>query len=219
MPKRRLSISISGDIMGKENFKSQYGQDRILLSLLGDRPPGFFVEMGAGDGIDISNSYYFEKELGWNGLLIEPNPDLYGRLIKNRNCLTSNRLCGKEEGIEVTFLVAGVVSGIVAPPLGYWVQKNIDNPKIKLRTYLLGNILKEFNCPTKMDFLSLDVEGQEVEILKTFPYENYSFDFICIEHNSCWDGPENREVIKGILLFNGYELVQETSIDDFYRGR
>lgn len=203
--------------MAEENFKSQYEQDKTLLSLLGERPPGFFVEIGAGNGVDLSNSYYFEKVLGWKGLLIEPNPYSYQDLIKSRNCLTSDKLCGEIEDVEVEFLIAGPVSGVICDPMGYWVQKNINNPRIKLKTYLLGKVLKEFDCPKRMDFLSLDVEGQEVNILKTFPFEEYIFDFICVEHNSCWDGPDHRINITNILIKNGYSLAVEGAIDDFFR--
>ncbi len=199
-----------------ESFKSQFGQDKILLSLLGERRGGFFVELGAGNGVDLSNSYYFEKALDWKGLLIEPDPQAYDELVKNRNSFISNKLCGEDEGIEVDFLLAGVVSGIIGKSPGYWIKQNIGNPKVKLKTTLLSKVLEEFNCPKEMGFLSLDVEGEEFNILKTFPFDVYSFDVICVEHNSGFDGPENRDSIRDLLINKRYRLVKEEVLDDFY---
>lgn len=198
-------------------FKSQFGQDEILISMLRRKTKGFFVELGAGNGVDLSNSYCFEKSLGWTGLLVEPNPSLYAELVKNRDCFTSDKLCGDVEGVEVDFLLAGVLSGVISASPGYWIKQNIGNPKIKMKTTLLSKILDEFNCPKKMDFLSLDVEGEEFNILRTFPFNIYSFDVICVEHNSGWDGPENRGRIHYLLTHNGYSFDRDGGIDDFFR--
>lgn len=203
----------------KEDFKSQFGQDKTLLSLLEGRRNGFFVELGAGNGISLSNSYYFEKVLGWRGLLIEPNPDLYDELVKNRSCFVSNKLCGEIGGVEIDFLLAGECSGIIGESPGYWIKKNIENQKIKLKTTLLSKILEEFNCPKQMGFLSLDIEGEEFNILKTFSFDVYGFDTICVEHNEGWDGPENRNNIRELLIDKGYLFVLEGAIDDFYQRK
>jgi len=201
------------------DFKSQFGQDKILLSILDGTENKFFVELGAGDGVSISNSYYFEKVLGWKGLLIEPNPNLYSELVKNRGCFTSNKLCWESEGVEVDFLLAGVLSGILGENPGYWIKQNINNSRVKMKTSLLSKILEEFDCPREMGFLSLDIEGEEFSVLRTFPFDVYNFDVICVEHNAGWDGPEHREKIRDLLIGNGYYLALEEEIDDFYERR
>lgn len=200
----------------KERFRSQYGQDSTIFYLLDGKPEGFFVELGAGDGVSLSNSYYFEKVLGWKGLLVEPNPDFYHHLIANRNAFISNKLCGELEGIEVDFLIAGEVSGILDENPGYWLKQNLGNKRIKLTTTLLSKIMDEYNCPKYIDFLSLDVEGQELPILKTFPFDIYTFGVICVEHNSYCEGEENRKNIQTLLESKDYTLVLSQSQDDFY---
>lgn len=198
------------------NFRSQYDQDRIALSLLGDLDKGFFVELGAGDGIYLSNTYYFEKVLGWGGLLVEPNPFLYERLVNNRNCYLSSGLCSGVDGDEVEFLLSGELSGIISNESGYWVRYNMDKDRIRLTTTMLSRILDEFNVPESIDFLSLDVEGSEYGILSTFPFDRYRVRLICVEHNAPWDGDMNKVRIGKLLLDRGYRLVREIRLDDFY---
>jgi len=201
----------------EEDFKSQYGQDKELLNLIGEKQNGFFVELGANDGIFISNSYFFEKCLNWKGVLIEPDPEAFNQLKENRkNSFVSNALCGSKAGIEKEFLLAGVLSGIVDENISYWTKKNINNDKIILITRLLSNVLDEFNCPNKIDFLSLDVEGSEFEILSTFPFDKYEFDYICVEHNACYDNSVNKKKINEILIKNNYIRIRELNIDDIF---
>ena len=130
--------------MAEDNFKSQNGQDKYLFSLMRNKK-GFFVELGACDGVLFSNSHYFEKELGWNGILIEPNPIYWEDLKKNRSCHLSNKLCDDMEGKEVDFLLADSMSGIISDNPGYWVKQHINKDKIKLKTTTLSNVLDELN--------------------------------------------------------------------------
>lgn len=201
------------------NFKSQYGQDKYISSLVNNKRDGYFVELGACDGVMFSNSHYFEKSLGWNGVLIEPNPYFYEDLKKNRKCNISNKLCDGEAGKEIDFLIAGPISGVLNDKSGYWVKQNLNNQKIKLTTTTLSDVLDEFHSPYKIDFLSLDVEGSEYNILKTFPFDKYTFHFMCIEHNECYDGSENKNNIRELLISKGYTLIKESNIDDFYENK
>src|SRR5260370_22486366 len=74
-------------------YHSQHAQDRFIdTCLLHGKRDGIFVDVGAYDGVALSNTYYFEKELGWSGLCVEPNPVAYKGLIQNRKCGAIN--CG-----------------------------------------------------------------------------------------------------------------------------
>lgn len=198
------------------NFMSQEHQDEIALDILGKRDRGFFVELGACDGIYLSNTYYFEKELNWGGILIEPNPNYIDDLRRNRGCFISNSLCSYDKDIEVDFLLSDVVSGIITDSPGRWIRENINKDRILLRTNLLSNVLDEFNAPDRIDFLSLDVEGHEFDILSTFPFDRYCFELICVEHNAYWEGNYNKDRIRELLISRGYRLVREIRLDDFY---
>ena len=72
-------------------YYSQYGQDKFIHeTFFSNKRDGTFVEIGASDGFFISNTYFFEKNLNWKGICIEPNPKLFSSLKKNRNCICYN---------------------------------------------------------------------------------------------------------------------------------
>jgi FkbM family methyltransferase len=204
----------------EENFKSQHEQDKVLLHFIGEKRNGFFIELGALDGIIISNTYFFEKELGWTGVLIEPIPESYENLKKNRNCHVSNALISDVSGIEKQFLMGGAGSGIIndedPQQSGYYVRVNITNPRIKMITKTLDEVLDEFNSPNYIDFLSLDVEGHEYEVLKNFPFDKYIIDIICVENNSGIDKNDNMINFHNLMINKNYELLE---IPDFRKGK
>src|SRR2546426_6776147 len=81
-------------------YYSQHSQDRFIDNfLLYGKREGVFVDVGAYDGVALSNTYYFEKELGWTGICIEPNPIAYESLVKNRKCLSLNCGVGGREAL------------------------------------------------------------------------------------------------------------------------
>lgn len=203
-------------------YHSQIGQDKWVESVLGDKRNGFFVELGACDGLYYSNTLHFEREKGWNGICIEPNDDYYSQLVKNRKCFTSNSLAGSYAGEIVEFSMCLAASGVLDENVGPFTNRNHI---VNKTTTTLASILKEYNAPAIIDYLSLDVEGQEYNILKTFPFNTYKFRCITVEHNEPHVGSGPQMKIREILLKNGYKYVKGNDdlhnwkhgpIDDFY---
>ncbi len=127
----------------------------------------------------------------------------------NRNCFITNALCSDVSGVEKEFLLAGATSGIVSENSGYWIKKNIkegNDRRIKLMTFTLEEVLKGLDCPLFIDFLSIDVEGHEYDILKNFPFDKYIIDIICLENNSSIDETDNIDNVKRKLESNDYFL-------------
>ena len=203
-------------------FYSQIGQDQWVNSILNGKKDGYFIELGACDGLIYSNTLYFEKYLNWNGICIEPNNNYYNDLNKNRKCHISHDLVFSHENIEVDFSLCDAVSGIIDENIGPFTQKK---EVIKKKTTTLTKILNEFNAPNIIDYLSLDVEGQEYNILKTFNFEKYKFRCITVEHNAPHVGPQQQMLIRNLLESEGYKFIKgnddilnwkHDSIDDFY---
>ena len=193
-----------------EKFYSQIGQDKHVMDFF-DGHKGYFVDIGATNGIDISNTYELEQN-GWNGICVEPQKKMYDKLIKNRKAICSNYLLYDKEGKEVDFNVAGVLAGITND-IGPTHYNNVKNtPKIKLKTNTLNNLLNENNVPRKIDFLSLDTEGSELSILKGCDLNKYRFGFMAIEHNN--EEPRKTE-LKNYLLENDY-LYKCDNKHDYY---
>jgi FkbM family methyltransferase len=203
-------------------YNSQIGQDVWVDTTLHQKRGGYFVELGACDGIYFSNTLCVEKDRGWSGLCIEPN-DMYFRQLKTqRTCTVSNALVSDTEGQTVTFCNSEAASGILDAHVGPFTRKNVTATKI---TSTLANELSKANAPHIIDYLSLDVEGHEYTILSTFPFDTYKFRCLTVEHNEPHVGPEMRNKIRAILEENGYRFVKGNDdvhrwghgpIDDFY---
>src|SRR5271154_2832757 len=88
-------------------YYSQYKQDYWVDRLLKRREKGIFLDIGANDGVSISNTYFFEQSRGWEGICVEPIPDVYARLVNNRKCQTINACISDKAGQEVFFRIEG----------------------------------------------------------------------------------------------------------------
>ena len=203
-------------------YRSQIGQDRWVHSILGDKRDGYFVELGACDGLEYSNTFFFERSLGWKGLCIEPNDLYYEQLKTNRVCDKSNALIYSEAGKEVDFSLCQTTSGILDEHQGPFTKKE---RVVKKTTTTLASVLDAVGAPRMMDYLSLDVEGQEYNILNTFPFDRYAFRCMTVEHNEPHVGPDARQKIRQLLERNGYIFMKGNDdvlgwghgpIDDFY---
>jgi len=204
------------------SYNSQIGQDKWVHSILGDKKDGYFIELGACDGLYLSNTLFFERNLNWNGICIEPNDNYIKDLSINRKCNISNELVYSYEGEKVNFALSEAASGIIDENIGPFTRK--DQSVLKTTT-TLGNIFDKFKAPTIIDYLSLDVEGQEYNILSTFPFDKYKFRCITVEHNAPHIGPKQQMLIRELLEKNNYRFVKGNDdvnnwghgpIDDFY---
>lgn len=152
-------------------FYSQQGEDRFLYERFLNYRNGTFIELGAMDGVTFSNSLFFENELNWSGILIEPT-GLFHRLKENRpNCALYNCAISVIEG-EVEFLGEGAIGGItsVMPDqhrYGWHLDSHGSVYTVPSRP--LHGILKEHKID-RVDFFSLDVEGGELEVLQTYDW-------------------------------------------------
>ena len=160
----------------------------------------FYIEIGANDGISQSNTKYLELYDGWNGILIEPIPDLYSKLLKNRsasNIFVNSACCSFDySNSSMAFLYANLMSisldGKSDIPdrqqhanigLGF-LNKGESIYKLQVPTTTLNSILLTNSAPKRINFFSLDVEGSELEVLEGINYDEFVFDFICVETRS-----------------------------------
>ena len=191
------------------SFKSQFNQDKHVIDIYNGKKNGFFVEIGAYDGIESSNTYVLEKEYNWTGLCVECNPRHYATLTTTRNCNISNSAVYNVNGKEMQFYDSGGYAGLVETNN----HKHITNdPIITVKTKTLTTLLDEINAPSFIEYLSLDTEGSEYNILEAHDFNKYKFGYICVEHNSI---NENRIKIRQLLESKGYTFSRENG-DDRY---
>ena len=199
------------------NSKSQLGQDILALSVSGLDKPGYFVEFGASDGFALSNSHILEKHFGWDGILCEPSTAWHSALNQNRNCIVDTRCVYSVTGEKISFSenYLGELSAITAyaKPNASGILKRTTS-SYEVETISLQDLLKAHNAPKFIEFLSIDTEGSEFEILKNFDFQSHRFGTICVEHNFA----DTRGKINKLLLANGYRQVHEdlSDFDDWY---
>lgn len=194
--------------------------DKKILRFLPSNP-GFFVELGANDGISQSNTLYLERKRGWRGVLIEPIPHNFLKCRQNRS-LNTQVFCAacvpfdyKNEFVRMVYSnLMTVAAGLdVAFP-----HKHAEAGKKFIGDHAifefgavaktLTSILQESGAPTQIDFLPLDVEGNELSVLRGVDFNTYVFRTMLIESHA------GAEPLAGYLSNFGYKLVATISNHD-----
>lgn len=196
---------------------SQLRQDLFVLTELNFMRDGFFVEFGATNGQDLSNSYILEKEFGWKGILAEPAISWQKDLKKNRSCFIEDMCVWADSGLTLQFreAEAAVLSTIESfKDSDFHSSTREQGISYDVQTISLMDLLKKYNAPKNINFLSIDTEGSELAILKAFDFSAYSFDVICCEHNHT----KSREEIFELLTKHGYrrKYTELSKFDDWY---
>ncbi len=197
-----------------KKYYSQCGQDKWVIEQIFDyEENGFFLDLGAGNGIYVSNTYALEKHYGWKGICIEANDELFNELKKNRKCFCDHSCVdGRKHNIKFVNSCLGRRSN----PWYYYrsgiVDEDTDNKYaadfIVKETTTLLDILKKYNAPKIINYFSFDVEGAETRILKDFLFDRYIFLSISIERPS--------KLLNSILKKNMYVVVGSDSLDILY---
>ena len=218
IPNRTLSVQSTA----QQGFFSQHGQDLFIAEKVANRAHGFFVDIGANDGITFSNSYYFEKVLGWKGLAIEPHPTVYSRLAANRICQTVEACVAAESGwvqflqIDGADMLSGMVDKLSKDQVDR-IERSLQKQGgcsqfIKVPAYSLNDLLAQQNI-RHVDYLSIDTEGGELDIVKAIDLDRFQIDWIGIENNN--HDLSYRKVLSDL----GYNLEAIIGCDEMYSLR
>lgn len=207
-------------LLNQRKSQGQLNQDLIAQYIhikLGRQSPGFFVEFGATDGIDLSNTLLLERDFGWTGLLIEPARIWHESLVANRRCVIDFRCISNITGEHIAFWEAEepAYSSISAwKEFDYHSHLRSKGKQYTVESVSLNDLLLQHGIIGVIDYLSIDTEGSEYEILRNFDFQEFSFNFISVEHNF----NANREEIFKLLTANGYvRKFEEFSLfDDWY---
>jgi FkbM family methyltransferase len=190
---------------------SQFGADKWVLDHILE--PGFYLDVGCHDGIYLSNTNSLEQ-LGWKGLCIDPFP----RNFETRSVQVVKAVVYSENGKEVVFDYSKedpACSGI-SDELGRHKERLYKTTTIEKHTFItrtLQSILEEYNVPTYIDYMSLDIEGSEYEVLNVFPFDKWTIKMMSVEHN--YEEPK-RTMIRKLLESKGYIHDRAVNEDDWY---
>ena len=197
---------------------SQLGQDLEVIKFYNNKENGFFIEIGASDGIILSNTYLLERQYKWSGICCEPIPNNFTKLVKNRpNSICYDKAVYNSSGLTLNFDIANncdLLSGISSHIDTHKSAVDVNKKTIQVQTISLLDVLNDAKAPSFIEYMSLDTEGSELEILKNFDFEKYTFGLIDVEHN--YKEPRRTE-IKNLLLTKGYIYKGENKWDDMYK--
>lgn len=197
--------------------KSQLRQDLFVLAQLGFKRDGYFVEFGATNGVGLSNTHILEKSFGWRGILAEPAKCWHSQLKANRSAIIETRCVWSVSGAVLKFNEVDdpELSTIAQFSSGDLHQKARESGKTyEVQTVSLNDMLEHHQAPSEMDYLSIDTEGSEFEILQKLDFNKYRFRVITCEHNYT----PMREEIFNLLSRHGYvrKYTELSRFDDWY---
>lgn len=199
-------------------YHSHIGQDAWVAECLQFKRNGFFLDFGAFDGETISNTLALEETLGWQGICVEPDPRYYSALCACRRCITVNVALWPKSRELVRFLDAHGLSCIEEFSAGdsnAQRRRDATQSVIEVDTLNPTELLARFDAPKLIDYLSLDLEGAEYDILTALDLETYAIALMTIEHNH---DRARQEKMRRYLAQFGYEVVQNRN-DDFFFHR
>jgi FkbM family methyltransferase len=197
--------------------RSQFLQDLWVAYELGSRTNGFFVEFGGADGVKGSNSYFLERDLGWNGIVAEPARIWQAALKVNRNCFVDDRCVWTTSGETLTFNQPPIAAHSTIDTYSdsdMHAHTRKDGERYPVSTVSLADLLAHWSAPRRIDYLSIDTEGSEFDILQSFDFSAYDIRLITVEHNHT----DKRQALFDLLAAKGYQRRFETlsNVDDWY---
>jgi len=207
-----------------KDIKSQLYQDVFASFVIGNQFDKTFLEFGATDGLELSNSFMLENTLNWSGVLSEPSPQWHKVLRENRKYTKIIKKCiWSESGKILDFFMSdrGNFSTLneFIDSDKYYMPKNTEARKkagklITVETISLNDVIREHFDNTSPSYISIDTEGSEFKILESFNFENYRPKVFTVEHNFT----ELQSKIDELMLSKNYERIfrKLTSFDAWY---
>lgn len=192
------------------------GLENEILKLSNYKKNGFYVDIGAYDGVNGSNTEFLEK-LGWDGICIEPLKGVFDKLVKNRNCTCLNCAIWTEDNI-ISFMSLSGYTEMLSGVLESYDERHLLRIKnelshhggnseiIKVQSKTFDSVIKQ----TDIDFISLDTEGAELGILQSIDFNKFNINLICVENNY------NEDKIQNFLIPKGYDLVKTFNVDQLF---
>jgi FkbM family methyltransferase len=194
-------------------FIGETGQDKWVVEFFNAKRNGYFVDVGAYDGVEGSNTLYLEKILGWNGICVETFLSHFNIMRMARKCILEN------------VAVWSKPTTLFFQPQNHTTRDNQQG--IPSRATTLAELFKKHKTPKIIDYINLDIEGSEYEALLGFPFDTHIGLTWTIEHNMCVSkDPTYKNKIKDLMLSKGYIIAHEDvgcknsnwqSMEDWYQ--
>jgi len=200
---------------------AQLFQDLLVVFVLKGKRDGYFVEFGATNGSDLSNTLILERDFQWKGILAEPAKGWHAALKANRKAAIDTRCVWSKTGTQLDFKETEIGE---LSTLTEFVGKDFNKDgRVKGTNYLvesisLNDLLKAHEAPKEIDYMSIDTEGSELPILQAFDFASYDIKIMTVEHNFV---EPNRQQMFDLLTAQGFIRIFEalSKFDDWYVKR
>jgi FkbM family methyltransferase len=213
----------SVEALRPKGFASQYGQDKFVAQRLGNRRGGVFFEIGAFDGVTLSNTYYLETQLGWTGIAVEPSRAAFAQLQARRKCRVVNGCIADAPGRTQFLEIAGaaaMLSGRIDrfhPRHRSRIAREIaelggQEQRLDVPCFTVEQLAREAGLQ-RIDYLSVDTEGGELAILQSIDFRALDIRLVTVENNYA------DLVLRSTMRRAGFELIAKIACDEVYEHR
>ena len=194
----------------KKLSKSQIFQDLFAYFFSNFKKKGVFIEIGGGNGVDLSNTYILEKKFKWKGVICEPDNRLHANILAKRKCFLETAPVTNISNKNIYFYYKGLYNS--------YTSSAYNSSAKKVKSISLNNLIKKYQLTKNIDYISIDTEGNELDIIKKFNFNKYNVKIFTIEHNF---KNNIRKNIYKIFKKNGYRRVFKyiSYMDDWYIKR
>jgi FkbM family methyltransferase len=201
-------------IADEGRFFAQFGEDEILAALFGGRTGGTCLEVGGHDGVTGSNTLRFER-LGWRCVIVEPVPALADAIRRQRTCVVAECAASSAEGVACLQVADGAESMSSLRPSPEHARRVAELggrwTPLRVRTRTLDSILAEAGIE-ELDFITIDVEGHELEVLRGFSLATFRPRVVIVEA-----GEESAAAaVSAHLADGGYSYFLRTVVNHWY---
>ena len=209
IPFARNIVVTANELLGRATYPSQVGQDKwVLETMFPGVTDGYFLDVGSGDGVFHSNTVALERR-GLDRHLRGPIPFEHA---DERTCQMFKEVVWSVPGRKMTFQKAEGLGGL-AETLDRWKDQAMKAPSVEMTTTTLEDILTRAKAPAFIHFMSLDIEGAELEALRAFPFDRVRIGSLALEHN--YEEPKRAQTIE-FLAARGYRRTHSHRQDDFF---
>lgn len=161
-----------------------------IHELLGSKPEGFYIDVGAFDGLKASNTKYFE-DIGWQGIVVEPHPTSFSNLELNRTCAKENIIITDYDGESVFYWSdkAPMASRVDMSGQRARIHRVDDVKEDRVQCMTISTLCKKYSLQ-RVDFLKIDTEGNDWAVINGIDFSKISVSFIAFE---MWDNHKEEE--------------------------
>jgi hypothetical protein len=190
-----------------KSSRSQVLQDLFAYYFSDQKKSGIFIEIGGGNGIDLSNTYLLEKKFNWKGVICEPDNRMHSDILATRKCFLEKKPIYNSSKRKIYFSFK--------EPYNSFITSNYTSSVKKMSSISLNSLIKKYKLGKNIDYISIDTEGTELNIIKNFNFKKFNVKIFTIEHNF---KKNKRESIYKILKKNDYQRMFKniSYMDDWY---